>query len=446
MKFLKSTRGKDLLIKDNFVYNHEKTSEDCTSWRCKVRTCQGRLKVYNNGQILTVQHNHDPPETEVENIFARNRCIEKVAKTNYSNKEIFKDEILRKCSLTDIKKKSFYKTMSNNRKKKLNQNLEANDIPFHLKYTYNNFLFTRFCTINESIKMLYTDKFLQFLNFSDEWIADGTFLFCPKENFQLYVIYGKYLKNTYPFVYSILNDKKETTYLELFEKISSKLHFYCPKFLIIDMEKSAYNGFSRIFPTTKIFFCLTHFAKSVMNSVKKFALSYKSSIDKTYKEFFDMVKSLVFIPEKFFILELEKLEKLCIEFNDPNLSAFLLNFQKNHCDYENNVVIKLKDEYYAYFRLQNGISLTTNAAEGNNSDLNYSINFKKPSLVTCIEKLIEKQAFVEHKMNENLLKTRPQTNYTMEKYNLLLNTISDYFSYNGLDLLRKISFIYRWSN
>jgi hypothetical protein len=57
----------------------------------------------------------------------------------------------------------------------------------------------------------------------------------------------------------------------------------------------------------------------------------------------------------------------------------------------------LKPGLDAVYRLNLNIDLTTNTAEGYNSELNYSLNFKKPSLIVFFTKIAEIHAFMKKK-------------------------------------------------
>jgi hypothetical protein len=50
------------------------------------------------------------------------------------------------------------------------------------------------------MNLFYTEEFKEYAKCSKTWIAYGTFLSAPKENEQLYVIYGKYVESFYPLI------------------------------------------------------------------------------------------------------------------------------------------------------------------------------------------------------------------------------------------------------
>lgn len=112
-----STRGKTLLIFNDFVYNFMYQNDVFTSWRCKKRKCPGNIRVYNNGEKIIKNHNHEGCETEKNKILQVNKCIYDAENTNYNNKEIFYNNILKNNIEVQVKRNSLYKTLSNRRKK-----------------------------------------------------------------------------------------------------------------------------------------------------------------------------------------------------------------------------------------------------------------------------------------------------------------------------------------
>jgi len=80
LELLKSQRGKDLLIHENFIYTLDHTKNSITRWRCQDRTCRGSVFFDDDNNLIrsvTHQHSHVPEKIEklrlVQSI--RNRAI-----------------------------------------------------------------------------------------------------------------------------------------------------------------------------------------------------------------------------------------------------------------------------------------------------------------------------------------------------------------------------------
>jgi hypothetical protein len=366
--------------------------------------------------------------------------------TEESNRQIFKNVLLKNNKELQIQKHSVYKNISNFRKNKENFSI-GNEIPLSLRSTYKKEIFARFDTFSDEMKIFYTDRFIEYLDFSCEWVADGTFLSAPEDCTQLYVIYAKYLNVFFPAVYILTNDKKEETYLKIFSRIKNLLKNNNPKYFIIDNEKAVYNAFTKSFPNTQIYFCLTHFSNNVTTMIKKHSLSNLLAVDFKFKEFVEMLKSLLFLPKQYLNQEIKKLSIKSNEWKTLSVEFFLTNFLKSYFNTDIEGLYSIKKEYDGYFRLKNKVSITTNAAEGHNSFFNYNLNFKKPSLFVCIKNLIEIQSFVEEKI-DSLIKKQNfiNKNKTIIKYEKMLEIISAYNSYVNLDCLKALSKLYSWSN
>ena len=98
-------------------------------------------------------------------------------------------------------------------------------------------------------------------------------------------------------------------------------------------------------------------------------------------------------------------------------------------------------------QFKKNVPLATNAAEGYNSAKNYSLNFKKPSLIELLKNLREEHAIIDNNIKDIVLNGVDVKKYETEtKYNNILNVLNIYDRLFDLDCLEAISDIYSWNN
>jgi len=76
----------------------------------------------------------------------------------------------------------------------------------------------------------------------EHWFSDGTFSSCPNLFYQFYTIHAVFHTEIISLVYALLPDKKETTYVKLFQALKSIKFGLCPKSFVVDFEKAAINA------------------------------------------------------------------------------------------------------------------------------------------------------------------------------------------------------------
>lgn len=443
-KTTKSKFGREMILHNGFVFNFGQLGKGFSSWRCKVRSCTARFHVYDEGGIKCSQHNHDPKYGETDRIVLNNEIKKVALLTEYDNKKIYSDVFLKKNWNVIVKRKTIYKNISNMRKK--TDSISPDEkIPYNQTFTYKKEKFVRIQEEQKTISY-YTDKFLEYLKKSNIWIADGTFLSAPKEFMQVYVIYCQYLNLYIPIQYILMENRQEILYMDVLTDLKKKIDYHEPNYLIMDHEKAVINAFKTVFSKTTVFFCITHFSNNIFASIKKHSLSNFYSADFKFKELIGMLKSMLFLPDRFINSILTLFEQQFLAFDDISIGLFFNNFKKSYFSYTETAGYDILPEYKCHFRLLNKIPLTTNIAEGYNSILNYSINFKKPSLIEITKRLIDRQAFVEDKISETLKQAETEEKkLTVLKYNKILQILKNFDGYCGLDGMRALSLVYKWA-
>lgn len=220
MQFSKSQKNKNILINDDFIYNFKKQNKESQLWTCRNRDCPGRLKLFCNSEIQITPHNH---QANPEDVLKHNIDIsikENAKNTTYSTRDVFSKIVLEKNLITQQKRKTIYNNINNARKKELHLE-EDSSIPLHLKFTFNKEKFL-FVERENKFKIFSTEKNLEYLQLSSQWITDGTFLAAPFGFEQVYILYGFIFKKCVPLVYIIMTSRTEEDYLEVLKEIKKK--------------------------------------------------------------------------------------------------------------------------------------------------------------------------------------------------------------------------------
>lgn len=107
-----------------------------------------------------------------------------------------------------------------------------------------------------------------------EFFGDATFKSCPSPFVELYSIHGDVgstmtTTNVIPLIFALLPDKKQITYLTLFNLIKSQLSDFEPLTFHCDFELAAINAISTVFPAIELKGCFYHWKRAVWRKAKK---------------------------------------------------------------------------------------------------------------------------------------------------------------------------------
>ena len=125
-----------------------------------------------------------------------------------------------------------------------------------------------------------------FLNNHKNLFIDATF-FSASESTQLLIIRANddYSKNYYTIVFSIMKNKTEKLYKEIFNQIKMKINSYKTKYNInelidiktihYDFEIGLINAVRAAWPSSKVKLCLFHFRQSIERKRKQYENLFK---------------------------------------------------------------------------------------------------------------------------------------------------------------------------
>lgn len=158
---------------------------------------------------------------------------------------------------------------------------------------------------------------------SDVWFVDGTFKCAPSIFFQLFAIMGAVSQPTargtqkigIPFVYALLETKKESAYTKVFEAVINhardlQIIINLPSVVMSDFEVGIINAAKREVGADKVRCCLFHLGQSVYRRVQDEGLQqkYADPDDSSIRDAARMLVALAFLPPDDIKDQFEELE------------------------------------------------------------------------------------------------------------------------------------------
>ena len=125
----------------------------------------------------------------------------------------------------------------------------------YLKYEHFNGYTNEFLLIDNGIGanriiIFGTLEFLQYMSKCDKLWGDGTFKQSPKHFYQLYTIHGYVRGQMFPFIFAILPNKYETTYIRMLNLLQDKLKSMNLRFQVkqfqVDFEMAMINAITKV--------------------------------------------------------------------------------------------------------------------------------------------------------------------------------------------------------
>jgi hypothetical protein len=65
IEIIKSIKRTEILTFEGYIYHNSYQSKHFISWRCKIRSCPGRIKIFSMGGYETIKHNHQKNQKDV---------------------------------------------------------------------------------------------------------------------------------------------------------------------------------------------------------------------------------------------------------------------------------------------------------------------------------------------------------------------------------------------
>ncbi|RWS24035.1 uncharacterized protein B4U80_10646 [Leptotrombidium deliense] len=295
LEYIKSQRGKDLLIIENYLFEKDKDAKNdpnTSYWRCQTRSCKERVSVVS-GELSrhNIIHTH-PDHSEAINKKRKLKIFKEAAGKNPGKgmKRVYDETIRNEVDAATDRDEAIaqmppFKQIGRTMYRALEDILpkepkSRSEIKFEGVWlqTVNN---QQFVAINDGmadkIIVLCTEKFGKRLAQAKKIFSDGTFKSVPKLFEQLYTFHVKEDKQMIPVAYCLLPNKSSSTYerlLTLLRNWIASLGFiFKPDEIMIDFEQAMIKAINKVFPTTRVRGCLFHYRQAIYRHVQECGLS-----------------------------------------------------------------------------------------------------------------------------------------------------------------------------
>jgi hypothetical protein len=311
-----SQRNNKKLVFEGFIYSMHRGDEHKTSWRCErfQKGCRGRAVSQGETVIVTQPHNDHLPCTQKCERAVFDGRVRTAARGTHDAPRAVVNECLVGVSDATIaiipKIVNIEQKVSRARKRQRDQhapiphNLASIVIPESLRATRT--------AVSEDFLMADTgaddaERIIIFASRTDLarlmqcsiWLADATFKVSPEMYAQLWVIHGMYENRVLPFVYSLLPNKRESTYTRALQLILDGIDA-CgeansrPTAVIIDFEKAEENAFRKCIPGALIHGCFFHFTQAIWRKIQNLGMHLRYGTDANYNQMLKKFTALAF--------------------------------------------------------------------------------------------------------------------------------------------------------
>ena len=269
MRMIKSSKGRDKLSFDGFIYKKQ--------WRCEVKSCKARLHTTGFNVLKKLGEHSHSVEIGKEEVFEFRAGVKRRARETNDNPHRVIAEVSGK--LSDVAKtlllseKSLKKICHRARPAPVNPTSLCDLIMDGNLQTLGGkrFLLYDFGPGLDRILMFGTEENKNILSYSTIWMADSTFKTVPSLCKQLYTIH-ELVGGVYPFrdghllpcIYVLLPGKSAFNYNKMWQIIKQLCPDSNPQYLLVDFEQAAINAFKKIWPMTYIKGCFFHLSQSAI--------------------------------------------------------------------------------------------------------------------------------------------------------------------------------------
>lgn len=267
LNFVKSERGKYMLVHDGFLYRFESKNDKKTIWKCVEnlkKKCKARIHTDENSilsDVTKISHVHFPDIAKIEAKRAMENLKELAKKTELSTQSVvatvaseLNTAVSGQMPGIPLMKRTILRVREReNAAPGIPQSLYDLVIPEEYKKTSDGKSFLLFDSFDhdpdncDRFLLFSTEENLQKMSECDHWYADGTFSCAPSIFKQLYTIHGIQCSNVLPSVYALLPNKKKKTYIRLLQSLKTLNCNLKPKTVMLDFEIGAMTAFKKEF-------------------------------------------------------------------------------------------------------------------------------------------------------------------------------------------------------
>lgn len=402
-KIIESQRGGKLLITD-FIYNLEVTNNEFTRWRCNLRTCKARLKIFKDSQMeLLADHNHQS-DTKKRFILLKRYELKITSRESRERPTNLLVNMLKSVDDEQIQMLPIRSSLVNTIRRERNKDVgflkgEVDDIPEKLKIDRKGNLFLRYDSGYNSKGrfLIFMSEFKRELAIkSTIFTLDGTFKVTPSGFYQMLTIHTFILGRTYPICYVLMQDKTLQSYENVFLQVK-KIFLFEPIYMVSDLEIGLKNSVLSSFNSSKHFGCFFHFSQAVWKKVQILGLVTKYKSDNKFLRCVRKLLALSFLKTDDVLNMYVCLRKEFELFNCKSVDDLIYYFEKLYIGQLDEYLKVIKFGVYeiefwnVYDRVLLNIPRTTNNLEAWNNSFNKQNEISHPNIAYLIEKMLNEE-------------------------------------------------------
>ena len=448
MRMIKSSKGRDKLSFDGFIYNFQRESNDKKQWRCEVKSCKARLHTTGFNVLKKLGEHSYSVEIGKEEVFEFRAGVKRRARETNDNPHRIIAEVAKTLLPSE---KSLKKICHRARPAPVNPTSLCDLIMDENFQTLGGKRFLLYDSGPEldRILMFGTEENKNILSYSTIWMADGTFKTVPSLCKQLYTIHGL-VGGVYPFreghllpyIYVLLPGKSAFHYNKMWQVIKQLCPDSNPQYLLVDFEQAVINAFKKIWPMTYIKGCFFHLSQSAYRKVQELGLQSRYLSDPEFSVWIRMLPTLAYLPPQFVLSTFETLKMQFPVEALPLHSYFENTYVGRRDEFGNNIQPLFPIQMWNNFHLvAYGIPTTTNAVEAWHRAFRVTVACHHPTFWKFCDSLIIEQASVELRQAQYYTGKPPkESKKSLENESTLVHLVMNYFTRPVITYLRSIAF------
>ncbi|KAG4105748.1 hypothetical protein H8356DRAFT_1418532 [Neocallimastix lanati (nom. inval.)] len=384
----KTNRGKEqIILNRKYKFNLSSKRKDnskkykCTEYKT-LNQCPSFIILNNENQILEYDdsHNHLENKFGAAKSIVKNKIKDEISKSsipfNVNIKRTY-DEISQGMGLICPGYNSIKSQVTRSRRKQLPPDITSFDeIPNESKY-YKTKRDENFMIFKNNDLIVFQSPFQAELFSKNKHIFADVFITRT---------YVTELNCFYTTSFSILKNKKQTTYEILFEEIKKNSSKYnsieiTPKIFHCDFEKAVSNAAQKVFINANIKYCIWHFKRALEIKKKELCGDKVEKIKDLYI-YYNNISNFPFINPEYIYDIYSKIKSECQEHNYVQFLEFLEYFKKTY-------LINYETENWNYY--DNIEHITNNVSETFNKYLK-KLFAKKPTFFQLLSELQKEES------------------------------------------------------
>lgn len=414
MEVITSSKGKEQLSFEGYIYSFKRLYKEKITWRCRILGCTSYgttgINYNNEGEVIVIlrDHNHPMDHSQATRQQMINDMKKKIISSRDTPMQVVSDYLIgaefeeldligdqeNLCRLL-----RYYRSQHINPKPYYNETLKLSrkllethkDLPFYRfgPENYGNL------EENEDFLIFYSDNAIERLSNNLIWCVDGTFKVSPDPYIQLYTISYMVNHHVFPSIYCLMKNRRQETYSNIFSVLTQKGITCSPQVIKSDFEMASIQALRLAYPNARLSGCIFHLNQMLMRKISDLGLKSDYQTKPEVRKFVKALTALTFVKK-------DKInDTLSLLWNhsewpqllSPVYEYFFLNLVGNP-DY--NIRPRYELEFWNS-EIDLDVPRTNNGIEGWHNSLNSSFNNIHTSLPLLLEKLKLQEDYIRRK-------------------------------------------------